>query len=262
MCDVICVANPSMKKVGRTSVAVNFAASLAVLEKKTLLIDCNYNGNASKWLTSSKKSFDYGLDDLLTGLVSGRAVINKTDMLYLDFIPAGHQLETIEDDLKYNPEKEKVLNIIITSFRNSYDYIILDTPGDKGLLSQSAVIAADSLLIPVLCASDASLHFSEMLGFASRVRSSIGNPVKLSGVIVNRCNDIDTLNEVLSDKSLEELKPILFPTVIPELLNFQSVENSNKPYCLVDIKSDYSEAFLDLSFEFLYREKNTPVTSV
>ena len=253
MSHVICVANLD-EKTGRTSTAVNFAASLSVLEKRVLLVDCDPAGNASSILGAEALSYDFGLIDLLSGVVGGRSVLRSTEIGHLDLIPTGEDLRSIDRALAMNPEKEKVLTIIIQKFKEQYDYIVFDTPADKGFLTQSALYACDSLIIPVHPGPNAVQSIYNVLGFAGKLRQGMDNPVKLSGILFNRCRDLAEAEVCCDPHEIRELRSAFFPVTIP---SSPVAGDSRKPVCLCDVKSGCADAFLDLSFEFLYREKRT-----
>ncbi|MBU1168115.1 MAG: AAA family ATPase [Proteobacteria bacterium] len=253
MCNVICVAN-LQEKTGRTSTAVNFAASLALLEKKVLLVDCDANGQASFCLGILSHAYDFGLDDLLSGIVGGRAVVRQTAMDFLDIIPPGHSLNEMEKKLAQNPDKEKVLSIVLSTFKERYDYIIFDTPGQKNLMTISALVSCDSLMIPALLGPRTLDGLYSLLGFASDVRKKIDEPLKIAGILFMDCNSLQDVDNYYQKNEHKDFKHAICSVTIPGKPLDPEVDGATAPSCLVDIKSDYSEAFLDLSFEFLYRE--------
>jgi chromosome partitioning protein len=245
MSHVICVVNFD-EKSGKTSTVVNLAASLAVLEKKTLVVDCDPKGTASNGLVPDKDLSAFGLFDVLTGIVSGRTAVSETKLPYLDIIPTGDGLDVVEKSLNQNPEKEKILAIIIQKFKDHYDYILFDTPPEKGLLSQSAVMASDSILIPVKYGEEVKEGVIDALAYSGKFRSVDENPLKLSGILATRCPDLKDLG-----RWLNEMKNALLPVAIPEA---KGSADPCLPSCLEDIKAPYSEAYLDLCYELLYRD--------
>lgn len=252
MARIICVANP-VKGVGRTLSAVNFAASLALLEKKTLIVDCDPFKQTSEYLGFTNDNYDYGLDDVLTGFVGGKGVVAESDIAYLDVIPAGHGLDDIEKNLAYNPDKEKVLNIIMKKFRADYDYIIFDTPGSNGLLTKSALIASDDLLIPLRCDRKAVDNLSTLLTIINEMREEYKSIIQLSGILFTYCDTIETAEAFFSKETLHKFEDVVFKTTIPESTFMETNLNKNQPACLIDLKSDIAESFLDVAFEFLAR---------
>lgn len=254
MSNIICIAN-LREKTGRTCTAVNFAASLSLLDKRVLLVDCDASGQASACLGFGKGSYEFGLDDFFIGIVGARAVVKKTMLDGLDLIPAGGSLADIETHLAYNPDKDKVLSIILRKFRESYDVIIFDTPADQGLLTRSAMVASDSLLIPALLAPDTLDDLNRLLVFASNARKGMDAPLKISGIVFMNCQSSDHVGSYYSNGELKNFRHAVFPVTIPEKPADMSWDTMARPMCLKDIKSPLAEAFLDLSYEFLYREK-------
>lgn len=252
MSHVICVANFE-EQSGKTSAVVNFASSLAVLEKKTLVVDCDPKGEASEYLVADKDSTAFGLFDVLTGIVGGKSAVTETRLPFLDIIPAGDGLDIVDKSLSVNPEKEKILSIIIQKFKDHYDYIVFDTPSEKGLLSESAVMASDSLLIPVNDHSNGVHCVYDVLAYSGKLRPVSDNPLKLSGIFFNRCNENESIDSNNGSSRFRDMKNALLPVTIPVI---QTTIDPCRPACLSDIKSPYAEAFLDLCYEFLYRERN------
>lgn len=248
---VICVANCS-RQSGKTSTAVNFSASLAVLEKKTLLVDCDPAGMASDHLVKDKDCVAFGLVDVLTGLVSARSAVSKTPLEYLDVISTGDGLETAETMLTMNSEKDKILSIIIQKFKDDYDYIVFDTPSAKGFLARSAILAGDSLMIPSGHEVGQTEGIFETMAYSGSLRPVSKNPLKLSGIFFMGCCDMAGAESFQSDNRIRDLKKAFFPVTVPFI---PPDGNPWAPACLKDMKSLYSEAFLDLCYEFLYREK-------
>jgi len=250
MSHVICIAN-FVGQSGKTSTVINLASSLAVLEKKTLVVDCDPEGKTSDCLLADKDFAAFGLVDVLTGIVSGKSAVSRTRLEYLDIISSGEGLDTVDKMLSMNPEREKILSIIIQKFKDQYDFIVFDTPSEKGFLAKSAVIAGDSLLIPSNFESGTIDDILDVLAYSGKIRPVMDNPLKLSGILFNRCRDISDIESFKEDSRIQGLKNALLPVTIP---SSTPNDDSCHPACLRDVKSHYAEAFLDLCFEFLYRE--------
>lgn len=242
---VICIAN-FREQSGKTSTAVNLAASLAVLERKTLLVDCSPDGRASEGLLPDSDDTAFGLFDVLSGIVSARSAVSDTALSYLQILPFGEGESSLDRMLAMNPDREKILSIVMEKFRDEYDFIVFDTPSTTGLLSRSAVIAGDSLIIPVPSGDRAARDVKEVLAFSGRLRQSGENPLKLSGVLFNRC-DPEGMSQA---HDLGGLEKAVYPVPIPLS---QDVDPC-RPACLCDMKSPVTEAFFDLCYEFLYRD--------
>lgn len=253
MAKIICVAN-LVKGAGRTLSAVNFAASLSLLEKKTLIIDCDPLKDTSEYFGYTKEKYDYGLDDLLTGFVGGKGVVAGSDLEYLDVIPSGHDLSNIDENLAYNPDKERVLTIIIKKFREDYDYIIFDTPAEYSLLTKSAMLASDELLIPLKCDDNVAENLSRLLESVEEVREDYKAVIKTTGILFTFCENLEVVETFFSEEVVTKLKDVFFKTTIPESVFFDEEVNKKQPACLIDLKSDIADSFLDVTYEFLDRE--------
>ncbi len=250
---IVCVANPS-NGAGRTSSAVNLAASLSLLEKKTLIIDCDPAKTTSNCFGFTHDNYDYGLDDLLTGFVGGKGVVARSSMDYLDIIPAGHGLDGIADNLAYNPDKEGILDIIMKKFRDDYDFIIFDTPGDDGLLTKSALIASDDLFVPLKCDPDAVEHLKMLLEMKNEVCEKYKSHIQMGGILFTFCETISTAEKMISADTVEEFREFIYQTTIPESSLYVDDAGPHKPACLIDLKSDIADSFLNVAYEFLLRD--------
>ncbi len=253
MAKIVCVANP-VRGVGRTSSAVNLAASLSLLEKKVLIVDCDPFKVTSSCFGFTHDNYDYGIDDLLTGFVGGKGVVEQSSLEYLDVIPAGHGLDEIEDNLAYNPDKEKILNIIIEKFREDYDYIIFDTPGDEGLLTKSAILASDDLLIPLKCDSHATGTFQKLLDMINDARDNYKSNIKMGGILFTFWDNSYDVDNMLPEDISDEFKTHIFETTVPVSKFYESDAGKTAPACLVDLKSDIADSFLNIAYEFLSRD--------
>ncbi len=247
---VICIAN-FREQSGKTSVAVNLAASLAVLERKTLLVDCSPDGRASDGLLAGRNDTAFGLFDVLTGMVSARSAVSTTELALLQILPYGEGQESLDRLLAMNPDREKILSIVMGKFLEEYDYIVFDTPSRAGLLSRSAVMAGDSLIIPVPAGSSVARDVMEVLAFSGRLRQGGLNPLQLSGIVFNGYDGMDSRKAMFETHELKELEKAVYPVPIP--LSPPDVDPCC-PACLNDMKSPVAEAFFDLCYEFLYRD--------
>lgn len=250
MAKIICIAN-LVNGVGRTLCAVNFAASLSLLEKKTLVIDCDPKKDTGEYFGYTKEKYDYGLDDLLTGFVGGKGVVAGSDFEYLDIIPAGHGLDDIEESLAYNPDKEQVLDIIIRKFREDYDYIIFDTPGEYGLLTKSAMLASDEILIPVKSGDAVSENLASLFDTIEKFREDYKSDVKIAGILFTFCDRLEEVKSRIDDDVPEKFESFFFSATIPDSVFIKNNNDKKQPACLIDLKSDIAASFLELSYEFL-----------
>lgn len=248
---IIGIANP-VKASGRTLSAVNLSASLALLEKRVLIVDCDTEKKTSEHLGFTFENYEYGLDDILTGFVGGKGVVARTRLEYLFAIPAGHGLDEIEDNLFYNPEKERVLEIVIDKFREDYDYIIFDTPGDSGLLTRSVMIASDEILVPLRWGPDAETQLSDFINVLTEIDEKFNLNIKTTGILLVGTRGEEAPERYLTADQINRFKGSFYRETIPEITGTD--ENQAGPACLVDIKSRLAAAYLNTAYEFLARE--------
>jgi len=190
MCKIITIAGQK-GGTGKSVTAVNLAASLALLEKNTLLIDCDPQACSTEW--SGIKDLDYNCD--IASVFSGKArltdAIVKTEFNYLDILPSGFNLFQVALKLSKKQTNEKLLRLLIREIKEDYDYIIIDAPSSYGFLSLSAICAADWLLICMTVQDNFLSDFHSLLKLIKYVRDFHNIPLKVAGILFNRCRQQD-----------------------------------------------------------------------
>ena len=236
---------------GKTTTAVNLSASLAIAEKKTLLIDCDPQGNATIGLgidkRSLKKSFYH---TMISGQISADNII-ETNLEYLKVIPS--RIETIraEIQLAETPEKESILQKAIAPISDNYDYIILDTSPSIGLLTVNALVASTDFIIPLPCEFYALETLGQVLKTIKLIRGQFNPDLKFLGIVVSMFQE----NEEISSHIRHEIKTYLqqkvFNTVIPYDIQLKESPSHGQSLLLLDINSIGAQRFLMLANEII-----------
>ena len=233
--------------IGKSVTAVNLAASLSLLEKKTLLIDCDPRGSATEWAAAGPYTHD--ISSVLSGKAGLMDSVIPTELRFLDILPGGFDLFFAGLRLSKLTSNEKILRIFLrTDVDPVYEYIIIDSPSSWGYLSVAALTAADWMISPVCPAVQSELDFSCLLKLVNYVRKTHDVPLKIRGFLFNRCKTGKEPDHFLEDQNLTEIKDLVFQTRIPE---DPAVERASSPLVLKNIKTPAASAYLDLAKEIV-----------
>jgi chromosome partitioning protein len=247
----ICIANQK-GGVGKTTTAINLAACLAVAEKRTLLIDCDPQGNATNGvgIDKSKVSAD-NLYRVLTGEVPAANAVRNTEIPTLDIIPSHQDLIGVEVEFIALEDRERKLKDLLKAIDTTYDFIIIDCPPSLGFLTVNSLVASDYLLIPLQCEYFALEGLSQLLNTVKLVQVRLNPALTLAGILLTM---FDTRNR-LSHRVAEEVKKYfgarVFNTIIPRNVRLSESPSHGLPVVLYDIGSKGAVAYMDLAKEIL-----------
>jgi len=232
---------------GKSVTAVNLAASFALLEKNTLLIDTDPQRSATHWCGIKKADYTSDLASVLSGRVKFIDAVIKTEFTYLDIIPSGFNLFQVAAKLAKHTENEKLLRLFLKDVEKDYDYIIIDAPSSYGFLSMMAMTAADWLLVCMSIPQTGAEDFHDMLGCVKYIRSLHQVPLKIAGLVFNRCGSKKEALAFLDRHALSDAKKLVLNTVIPADDTIEKSISRKIPAALYDIKSRAASAYLDLA---------------
>ncbi len=255
MAKIICIANQK-GGVGKTTTAINLAASLAVAERKTLLVDMDPQGNAGSGVGVEKDKLRQSVYDALINGADPSGIVLKTSLPFLDVFPSTTDLAGAELELVAAPEREKRLKDVLSPLAGTYDYILIDCPPSLGLLTLNAMSASDSVLIPLQCEYYAMEGLSHILKTIRLIKKGLNPGISIEGILLTMFDARNNLSRQVSEEIRNHFTDSTFRTVIPRNVRLSEAPSHGKPVLLYDITSRGASSYLDLAKEIIQREGN------
>ena len=243
--------------VGKTTTAINLSASLASNDLKILLIDSDPQGNATTGLGVDKSVERPTIYDVLFSDVPVSTTILKTDFEGLDMVPANRNLVAANLELVDLPNRETRLKAKLDEVRGNYDYILIDCPPALDLLTLNALLAADSVLVPIQCEFFALEGISQLMDTVERIKESFSHNLKIEGILLTMYDDRTNLTKQVADDLKEFFQDEVFKTVIPRSIRLAEAPSYGKPILQYDVRSKGSESYIRLAKEILQNEQKS-----
>ncbi len=235
--------------VGKTTTAVNLAASLAVMEKKVLLADCDPQGNASSGLGFYPSEQRENIYSVLFEPKKIHRAICETDVPFLDLLPGVQDLVGAEIELVDKFGREHYLRELLETVDEEYDFILIDCPPSLGLLTVNALCAAKELLVPLQCEYYALEGIAQLLMTYELVRKRLNTDLGMLGVVLTMYDSRNRLSWQVKHEVRKAFPQHLFETIIPRNVRLSEAPSFGKPVINYDIKSKGAEAYLALAQE-------------
>jgi len=252
--NTIAVANQK-GGVAKTTTAINLGASLAMANQRVLLIDVDPQANLTSGVGLKNQAGPGGTvyDALMDDRLDASQVVVSTAIDHLSVIPADRNLTGAEIELVNATGRERRLRRIVDALRSDFDVILIDSPPSLGLLTLNALVAADSVLVPLNCEYFALEGIAELLSTLDRVRDALNPALSLEGVLLTMYDDRTNLGQQVSANIREYFGDRVYRTVIPRNVRLGEAPSHGVPVILYDARSRGAEAYVAFAHEFAGR---------
>ncbi len=237
--------------VGKTTTAINLGASLALAEKNILIIDTDPQGNSTSGLGINRDEIGKSLYDAYAGRCAPEEAVMPTSIQHLDLMPSTMDLLGVEVELVGKEGRQAILSEIVAGLKKEYRYILIDCPPSLGLLSLNALVAADSVIVPVQCEYYALEGLSLLTRTLHHVRNSFKPSLEIKGILLTMFDSRNSLSHQVAQEVRKHFGKKVFETVIPRNVTLAEAPSHGKPVMLYDMRSVGAQSYLSLAKEIL-----------
>jgi chromosome partitioning protein len=247
--------------VGKTTTAINLAASLAIGEARTLLIDSDPQSNATSGLGIARTPERITLYQVLRGEAEPDQAIVATEWEDLHVLPASRDLVGLNIELVADERRESKLSAVVEQLRARYAFIVIDAPPALDLLTLNALVAADAIIVPMQCEYFALEGISQLLDTIGAVRQNWNPKLEIEGILFTQFDERTTLARQVAENLREYFGDKIFRTRIPRNIRLAEAPSHGKPVIAYDVRSKGAEAYLQLAKEVMEHEQSRKSTA-
>ncbi|MDH6306429.1 chromosome partitioning protein [Parabacteroides sp. PF5-5] len=251
---IIAIANQK-GGVGKTTTTINLAASLAVLEKKVLVVDADPQANASSGLSVDIRNVNLSIYECLVNGDDAKQAIVPTEVEGLDIIPSHIDLVGAEIEMLNMENREQILKYVLLPLKDMYDFILIDCSPSLGLITVNALTAADSVMIPVQCEYFALEGISKLLNTIKIIKSKLNPSLEIEGFLLTMYDSRLRLANQIYEEVKRPFRDLVFTTVIQRNIKLSEASSYGKPAILYDAESKGSLNHIQLAKELIEKNK-------
>jgi chromosome partitioning protein len=258
---VIALANQK-GGVGKTTTAINLAASLAVLEQRVLIVDADPQANATSGAGFDTKNIKTSIYECLIDDVNPANIILNTEIEGFDLLPSSIDLVGAEIEMLNQPKREMMLKKVINQVRDNYDFVLIDCSPSLGLITVNALTAADAVIIPVQCEYFALEGLGKLLNTIKIIQTRLNSALEIEGFLLTMYDSRLRLSNQVVDEVQKHFQQMVFETIIQRNIKLGEAPSFGKPAILYDADSKGAVNHLNLARELLQKNEKTKMKSV
>lgn len=249
-CEIIAIANQK-GGVGKTTTAINLGASLAIAEKRVLIIDVDPQANTTTGLGIDKNAVEHDIYSLIEGKCNAENAMLGHELKFLKIIPSSRNLARLELEAAAEPDNHLYLKNIVDNIQDQFDYIIIDSPPSLGIITINALTAAKSVLIPIQTEYYALEGLSDLINTIDRTKENFNPTLEIKGILLTMYDERTNLSKQVEEEIRNYFSSKVYHSIIPRNIRLSEAPSFGKPIQLYAIKSAGSQAYISLAKEIL-----------